>query len=188
MMNRFKPKYEVFLAGALMLLSLLITAVVISHNYAGRLPAGEANSVYRSPMLRIRAVGKRIGSKFSAHVPLGDLDKLYQERIIEAIVAEDDIVEPEVLDGPEDIDRESEFRVTGIAWSSRRPLAFINGQGLVIGGVIGGWEVSDITESSVTLKAADGTLKTIGLYDQRRGEVKKDSNPPPQKAGQNAAF
>ena len=56
MMNRFKPKYEVFLAGALMLLSLVIIAVVIAHNYAGRLPAGEANSIYRSPMLRIRAV------------------------------------------------------------------------------------------------------------------------------------
>lgn len=188
MMNRFKPKYEVFLAGALMLLSLVIIAVVIAHNYAGRLPAGEANSIYRSPMLRIHAVGKRIGSKFSAHVPLGDLDKLYQERIIETIVEEDAIEKPDLLDGPEDTDRESEFRVTGIVWSSRRPLVFINGQGLVIGGVIGAWEVSDITESSVTLKAADGTLKTIGLYDQSGGEVRKDSKPPLQKAGRNAAF
>jgi hypothetical protein len=188
MMSRFKPKHEVFLAGALMLLSLVLIAAVIAHNYPGRLPAGEANSIYRSPMLRIRAVGKRIGSKFSAHVPLGDLDTLYEGRIVEQIGPETDVLEPDDLDGPEKIDRQSEFRVTGIVWSSRRPLAFINGRGLVIGGTIGGWEVSDITESWVTLKAADGTLKKIGLYDQSEGEVKKDSNNTPQEAGQNAKF
>ncbi len=187
-MSRFKPKHEVFFAGALMLLSLVIIAVVSAHNYPGRLPAGEANSIYRSPMLRIRAVGKRIGSKFSAHVPLGDLDTLYEDRIVEQIAPETDVLEPYDLNGPETIDRQSEFRVTGIVWSSRRPLAFINGRGLVIGGIIGGWEVSAITESSVTLKAADGTLKKIGLYDQSEGAVKKDSNNTPQEAGQNAKF
>ena len=79
-------------------------------------------------------------------------------------------------------------KLCSIKENARQPLAFIDGRGVVPGDRIEGWEVAEITESSVTLMASDGTLKKIGLYDQPEGEVKKRSESNMQKAEVDAHY
>jgi len=164
---RVNPAHEGLLAGLLMVLALTAMVGVVAHDYAGRLPPGVVDDIYQNPMLSIRVAGRQIRTLLAEQTPLGDLDKLYDERTLTplAVEPEDDDTEvtPTEAGTVEEVP-EAEFRVTGIAWSNRRPVAFINGRGVTIGHSIEGWRIVGIARESVTLKDEDGNEKKIELY------------------------
>jgi hypothetical protein len=185
-----KPNHEALLAGALVFLSLVVSGVVLAHNYPGRLPPGEADIIYQDSMLQIRGVGKRVAAQFDTYVPLGDLDKLYTERCFDLLEPEPKKPDPVALEDKHVAEPmlETEFKVTGIVWSSRRPLAFVNGRGVVKGDTFKRWTVSDITEAYVMLTNSDGVEKRIGLYDKPEENVEHDADGSKEEANADAHF
>jgi len=175
-MLSIKPTHEALLAALLMVLALVGLGGVVAHDYAGRLPPGVVDDMYQDPMLSILAGASRTRTRLAALTPLGDLDKLYTERVLSADAAEsvENGADPVVED---DISQETEFRVTGIAWSNRRPMAFINGKGVTIGQSIDGWRVTGIAKQSVTLADDEGTQKQIGLYQGKSDKRQPKPNP-----------
>jgi hypothetical protein len=160
------PLHEAMLASLLMVLSLIALGTVLAHDYAGRLPAGKAAEIYQDPILQIRGTCGRLRSRLGAFVPLGDLEALYKERVQ---VLPEATVEPEAAESILGVAEEQDiqFRVTGIAWSPRRPMAFINGRGVTLGDVISGWTVGEISKNSVTLTDGDGNEQQVRLYTKR---------------------
>lgn len=129
-------------------------------------PPGIVDDVYQNPMVSIRVAGRQIRTLLAEQTPLGDLDKLYDERTLSPLATapeDEDTDETTSVDAVEEAP-EVEFRVTGIAWSNRRPVAFINGRGVTIGHSIDGWRVAGIARESVTLKDEEGNEKKIELY------------------------
>ena len=162
---RVTPTQEGLLAGLLMVLALIALAGVVAHDYPGRLPLGSVDDIYQNPMLSIQVAARKIRTQLAGHTSLGDLDKLYEERTLTPMdnaSDEDDSGLPTAEDAVES--GEVTFRVTGIAWSNRRPVAFINGRGVTIGHSIEGWRVVGIARERVTLEDEEGTQKQIELY------------------------
>ena len=161
------PLHEAMLASLLMVFSLIALGTVLAHDYAGRLPAGKAAEIYQDPILQIRGTCGRLRSRLGAFVPLGDLEALYKERVQ---VQPEATVEPEAAEsilGVAEEEQDIQFRVTGIAWSPRRPMAFVNGRGVTRGDVINGWTVGEISKNSVTLTDGDGNEQRVRLYSKR---------------------
>jgi type II secretory pathway component PulC len=101
----------------------------------------------------------------------------------DAVGAVDDDAEPAVEDEPP---QKAAFRVNGIAWSNRRPMAFINGKCVTIGQSIDGWRVIGIAKKSVTLADDEGTQKQIDLYQGKIEKPKPRREPP--KLGNDANY
>lgn len=159
---KIDPKHEAGLAGLLMVAAAVGLGAIVAHDYCGRLPAGEAPEAYRNPVVRVRTTSRRIRKRLGSFVTLGDLDALYTDRIVntqeEAKPDEGNRATADESSGG------GEFRVTGIAWSTRQPMAFVNGRAVAPGDKVEGWTVSDITESRVTLTDEDGNEQQVGLY------------------------
>ncbi len=157
------PMHEAVLAGALMVVALLAMAGIVAHDYAGRLSPGVVDDMYQTPILSIRAADRRITSLLAAHIPLGNLDELYEERRL--LPPTSDTGDDEVAVSPSDASKGvGPPRLTGIAWSNRRPIAFLNGRGVMIGQSVEGWRVTGIGRQSVTLLDEKGTQEKIELY------------------------
>jgi hypothetical protein len=161
MKHHLKPNLEALLAGIVMLFALAVLGFVVAHNYAGRLRPGEVDGKYRAPLVKVRAVGNQIKSHLGAHVPLENLDKLYQERTL--ILPEEPTEDVSVVDKLADT-IPAEFNLTGIAWNEHQPVAFINGRGVVRGDSFDKWFVSEINQESVLLKDRDGNQKQLDLF------------------------
>jgi len=160
-----RPLHEAMFAGFLMVVSMVVIGVVSAHDYEVVLPAGEADEIYSGPAMQIRATRARIGKRRDLFLPLGDLDELYQEQIM--VVVEEP--ENEVGESQKAVEEQKEkstvaLKLTGIAWSHRNPLAFVNGEGVTVGEVIEGWTVSEITANSVMFCDDDGNHKQLLLY------------------------
>jgi hypothetical protein len=184
------PLHEAMLASLLMVISLIALGTVLAHDYAGRLPAGKAAEIYQDPILQIRGTCGRLRSRLGAFVPLGDLEALYKERVQ---VLPEATVEPEAVESSQGVAEEArdiEFRVTGIAWSPRRPMAFVNGRGVTLGDVINGWTVGEISKNSVTLTDGDGNEQQVRLYTKqvspRESETPDDDAPRGNSGGRKA--
>ncbi len=185
---RIKPTHAGLLAAMLMILAVVALAGIVAHDYAGRLTTGVADDIYQDPMLSIQVAATRIRTRLAAQTPLGDLDKLYEERVLSPLGAEPDEEDIDKPEGEDDTQQEVEFRVTGIAWSNRRPVAFINGQGVTIGDSVDGWRVTGIAQESVTLADDEGNRKQIGLYQGKAGKQDSKSRQRNSELGNDANF
>ncbi len=161
-----KPEHEALAAGVLMVLALIGLGFVVAHDYAGRLPPGEVSDKYRAPLVRIRAVSGRIRSALVAHIPLGELDKLYEERELVPPPTDGGSGEPNARESGLSTTDLSGLRLTGIAWSDRRPVAFVGGRGVTVGETVAGWRVDEILPESVRLTDDAGNERQIGLYGE----------------------
>ena len=157
------PTHEAILAGALMTMALLAMFGIVAHDYAGRLPPGVVDDMYQTPMLSIGVADRKISSLLASHTQLGNLDELYEERQFQYPTSAAD---EEAAESQADASGESEspLRVTGIAWSNRRPIAFVNGRPIMIGQSVEGWRVIGIARQSITFIDDKGTEKKIELY------------------------
>ncbi len=174
-----RPLHEAMFAGLLMVMALVVIGVIVIDDYEVVLPPGEAEDIYSGPAIRIRATRTRIGRKLDVYQPLGDIDGLYQEKSMVVVKESEDETEASAEVAEEHPQKSAaELTLTGIAWSHRNPLAFVNGEGVAVGEVIEGWKVSEITANSVMFRDDDGNHKQILLYGGggeklKRGKVEK---------------
>ena len=160
-----KPLHEMFFAVALMVVGGVIVVLIVAHGYADSLAAGEPEEKYSDPVIRIRATRARIEQQLADHINLGDLGQLYQEKVMPAVEERPQEAVEEVADVAEEVaEQVSELKLTGIAWSFRNPVAFVNGEGVTVGSEIGGWSVKEITANSVMLADRDGNRRQIMMY------------------------
>ena len=115
---------------------------------------------YRSVMGRIDVTVESIGEKMAFEGLASDFEELLAAGSNAVREAEQKVAAVVTAR------TEEELRVTGVIWSDRDPVAFINGAMVGVGDLVGTREVVEINEESVQLRDVNGVVKRVFLYEE----------------------
>ena len=178
------------LAIGLMVAALIAIIIIIIQGYSNSKTSLVPDQIYTAPVNRVQDLSRKIEHQLAKHIDLGNLDLLYQDRVIpqhkpkpQQKKVQSTKPKPTNPHRPETSEIQM-LHLTGIAWSQQKPIAFINGDGLTVGETVAGWKIVEITANSVRLKNSGGQTRQIMIYSKtKKLQIKNNKvKSPPSKA------
>lgn len=153
-------KREILLTLSLVVLAAAALAGCVADRRMRRARHAFSVDRYRSVMGRIDVTVESIGEKMAFEGLASDFEELLAAGSNAVREAEQKVAAVVTAR------TEEELRVTGVIWSDRDPVAFINGAMVGVGDLVGTREVVEINEESVQLRDVNGVVKRVFLYEE----------------------